>query len=151
MAEELKRLSALSENWTHVAWPATTRLNNWAIYSYWFNEKNITCIVVSRNVELLFCVQDVVLGLLSLNIKARHYISKFLNANLWSIHFIALDIDCPLHIKILKRKPLINTFYCIRHRLPIEQLIKLEKVRTENLKFRTDLWDRLMESWSVTY
>ena len=44
-----------------------------------------------------------------------------------------------LHIKILKRKPLINTFYCIRHRLPIEQLIKLEKVRTENLKFRTDL------------
>ena len=30
----------------------------------------------------------------------------------------------------------------------IEQLIKLE--RTENLKFRTDLWDRVIDGWSVT-
>ena len=32
----------------------------------------------------------------------------------------------------------------------IEQLIDLEKVRTENLKFRTDLPDRVMEGWSAT-
>ena len=32
----------------------------------------------------------------------------------------------------------------------IEQLIDLEKVRTENLKFRTDLRDQVMDGWSVT-
>ena len=32
----------------------------------------------------------------------------------------------------------------------IEQLIDFEKVRTENLKFRTDLRDRVMNVWSVT-
>ena len=36
----------------------------------------------------------------------------------------------------------------------IEQLIDLEKVRTDNLKFRTDdvtdLRDQVMDGWSVT-
>ena len=32
----------------------------------------------------------------------------------------------------------------------IKQLINLEKVRTENLKFRTDLGDLVMDGWSVT-
>ena len=32
----------------------------------------------------------------------------------------------------------------------IEQLIDLEKVRTDNLKLRTDLRDRVMDGWSVT-
>ena len=32
----------------------------------------------------------------------------------------------------------------------IEQLINLEKVRTDNLKFRTDLQDQVMDGWSVT-
>ena len=32
----------------------------------------------------------------------------------------------------------------------IEQLIDFEKVRTDNLKFRTDLRDRVMDGWSVT-
>ena len=32
----------------------------------------------------------------------------------------------------------------------IEQLIDLEKVRTENLKFRTDLRDQIIDRWSVT-
>ena len=31
----------------------------------------------------------------------------------------------------------------------IEQLTDLRKVRTENLKFRTGLQDRVMDSWSV--
>ena len=35
----------------------------------------------------------VVLRLLMLNIKARHEIPKFLNANLRLIHLIAFDID----------------------------------------------------------
>ena len=61
------------------------------------------------------------------------------------------------YTRILECKPLINTSYRIRHRLDslelkyftshnfcsllIEQLINLEKVRTENLKYRTDLRD----------
>ena len=32
----------------------------------------------------------------------------------------------------------------------IEQLIDLEKVKTDNLKIGTDLRDRAMDSWSVT-
>ena len=32
----------------------------------------------------------------------------------------------------------------------IEQLIYLRKVGTENLKFRTDLPDQVMDGWSVT-
>ena len=34
--------------------------------------------------------------------------------------------------------------------LIIELLIKLKKVRTDNLKFRTDILDQVMDSWSVT-
>ena len=67
---------------------------------------------------------------------------------------------------ILERKPLIDTSYRIRHRLElknfhlaqflliaprlIKQLTNLEKVRTQNLKFRTDLQDLDMDFWSVT-
>ena len=32
----------------------------------------------------------------------------------------------------------------------MEQLIDLEKARTDNLKFRTDLRDQAMNGWSVT-
>ena len=37
--------------------------------------------------------RTVVLGFFNLNIKARHEIREFLNANLWSIHLITFDID----------------------------------------------------------
>ena len=33
----------------------------------------------------------------------------------------------------------------------IEQLMDLEKVRLENMKFRTDIPDRVMDGWSVTH
>ena len=36
------------------------------------------------------------------------------------------------------------------HEQLIEQLIDLRKVRSENLKFRTDLRDLVMEGWPVT-
>ena len=69
--------------------------------------------------------------------------------------------------RILERTPLIDTSYCILHRLElkyfhpqtitiifcsmlIKQLIDLEKVRTDNLKFRTDLRNWVMDGWSVT-
>ena len=48
-------------------------------------------------------------------------------------------------MRILEHKPLIDTFYRIQHRLELKYfqfaqlLIDLEKVRTDNSKFRTDL------------
>ena len=71
---------------------------------------------------------------------ARHEIPEFLYANLWSIHLDAFDIDWSWNILTLHN-------FCS---LLIEQLIDLEKVRTKNLKFRTDLRDRVMNGWSVT-
>ena len=83
-----------------------------------------------------FPYRTVVLGLLKLNIKARHEIPEFLNS-----------------------KPLITTFYLTTF-YPIylttfylsEQLVNHEKVarRADNLKFRTDLRDRVMDGWAVT-
>ena len=69
---------------------------------------------------------------LSLNIKARHDIPEFLTANLSSIHVIAFDIDWKRNIFSSH-----NLFaqYCW---MLIKQLINLRKVRTENLKFRTE-------------
>ena len=62
-----------------------------------------------------------------------------------------------------ERKPLIEKSNCIRHRLELKyfhfaQLLlnahraahQPRKVRTDNLKFRTDLLDRVMDDWSVT-
>ena len=64
------------------------------------------------------------------------------------------------YIRILQCKPLIDTSFGSTligilplHRfcsMLIEQLINLKKVRSENLKFRTDLQNRVMDGWSVT-
>ena len=70
--------------------------------------------------------------LLRYNIKAKHYISVFLNAKLSLIHFI--DFSC-------------NIFNF--GSMLIKQLIYPRKLKTENLKFRTDLQDRVMAVWSV--
>ena len=85
--------------------------------------------------------RTVVLRFFNLNIKARHEIPEFLNVNLWSIHLIAFDIDLSWNIFTSHK-------FCS---LLIEQLINLEKVRTENLKFRTDLRSsRLSYGWLVS-
>ena len=75
--------------------------------------------------------------------------------------FFQLEYQGPTrNMRILDRKLLIDTSYSIQHRLELkyfhlaqfllEQLSDLEKVRTDNLKFRTDLRDRVMDGWSVT-
>ena len=102
--------------------------------------KNGILLKVFRNLQQLFACRIVVLRLLRLNIKARHEISEFLNANLWSICLIAFNIDWSWNI-------FTSHNFCS---LLIEQLIDLEKVKTENLKIRTDLWDLVMDGWSVT-
>ena len=74
------------------------------------------------------------LRLLKLNIKARHYMQELLSPNLFSIFIVALDIDWSCDIFSLHN-------FCS---MLIEQLIeirRIENVRIENLKFRTDLQD----------
>ena len=91
---------------------------------------------------LIFACRIVILRLLKLNIKARQK----------------------------NRKPIIDKWYCIGHRLElkifslhnfcsmlIKQLVlsklrtdRLRKLRIENLKFRADLGDWVMDHWSLT-
>ena len=60
-------------------------------------------------------------------------------------------------IKFLESKNLIDTYYCIAHRLLFaifhsiltEQVIELRKVRTENLKSRIDLREQVVTGWLV--
>ena len=72
-------------------------------------------------------------SLLRLDIKSRCYIPEFSNANLWSLHLIAFNIDWSFTS---------HDFFSML----IEQLINLEnlKVRTENLKFWAGQLDRVM-------
>ena len=80
------------------------------------------------------------LGLLRLNIKARHDLPELLDANLLSIHLIAFNGDLSWSIFTLHS-------FCS---LLVEQLIDLRNVRTEILKFRTDLQDQVIDGRSVT-
>ena len=82
----------------------------------------------------------VVLRLFMVNIKARHKIPECLNTNLSWIHLIAFYI---FELKYFH----FTQFLLIAH----QQLIDLEKVKTQNLKFRTDLQDQVMDGWSVTH
>ena len=118
-----------------------TSLNHWAIDSYQRLEKNGIWLVVFRHLQPIFLAhRTVILGFFKLNIKARHDIQEFLNANLWSIYLITFYIDWSWNIFTLH-----NIFSML-----IEQLIDLEKVRIDNLNLRTALWDQIMDSWSVT-
>ena len=83
-------VSAPCGNWTKVALLSVTHLNHQAIGLYWQSIKQyITCCIFSATPAC----RIVVLGLFKLNIKARHEITVFLNINIWSIHFIAFDLD----------------------------------------------------------
>ena len=60
--------------------------------------------------------------------------------NLWLIHLITFYIDWGWNI--------FTSHNCCS--MLIEQLIYLEKERTDNLKFRAHLQGQVMDSWSVT-
>ena len=77
-----------------------------------------------------------------LNINARHEILEFLSSNHWLICLIAFNINWSWNNFTL------HNF--AQSSMLIEQLINLKKVKTDNLKFGTDLWDRVMDGWSVT-
>ena len=136
------RDSAPCRSQTHVSRLSMTSLNHSTIGSYQLLKKNSIWLVILRELFL-----TAFLGAeLSISdssgwiIKARQAIPASLNANLWSIHLIAFDIDWSWNFFTLHK-------FCS---MLIEQLINLERVRTDNLKCRTDLRDRNMDGWSVT-
>ena len=88
-----------------------------------------------------FVCRIAVLWLRRLNIKARLQIPEFLTATLWSIHLIAFYLDWSWNI-------FFSHNFCL---MLIKHLINLKKVRTKNLKFRTDLQDQVIDGWSVTH
>ena len=110
------------ENQTWAAQHPATRLNQpWVLVS--LEKKTVyylKCFATRGDLQQLFACRIVVLRLLRLNIKARHEISEFLNANLWSIRLIAFNIDWSWNI-------FTSHNFCL---LLIEQLIDLEKIRT---------------------
>ena len=66
--------------------------------------------------------------------------TRILDANLWSMHIIAFDKDKNWNI-------FTSHNFC---EMLVKQLIDLEKVKTDNLIFRTNLRDRVIDGWSVT-
>ena len=103
-------------------------------------EKSIYHLKYFATCNIFFASRIVILRLLRLNIMARHEIPEFFNTNLWLIHVSAFNMSWSWNILTLH-------IFCS---LLIEQLIDLKKVRSENLKFRTDLRDQVMDGHSVT-
>ena len=131
-AEGRQRVWALYRNQTHVSRLTVTRLKHQAMSFY-------VWLVLSRNVEPIFRA-----GL------------SFSDFSSWILTYQGQT----RYTRVLNLKPFIDVCYSIEHRLVlkyflfasmlIEQLIDLRKVRSENLKFRTDLRDRVMDgstSW----
>ena len=78
--------------------------------------------------------------MIKLNIKARHNLLEFLTANHLSIHVITVD---KIGIEMFSFSTIFAQFSLSRHS-------NSEKERIENLKFRTDLLDQVMNGWLLT-
>ena len=104
MVKGLQRVLARCWNRTQVALRTVTHLNHWVIGSYQSTEENsVTLLVVSRNLQQLssFCVQDC----------CSRRTSRI------------AQVECQgqaRNTRTLERKPLINTFYRIGHRLELK-------------------------------
>ena len=162
---------------THVIQLPTTCINHWAKSLFWSTEKNCIVLVTttiyspspregtkqvlptlqrapalpthlggegsgltSSNIEQFFCVQDFQSQIAQVEYQEQ---TRFFPTNLFPIHFITLDINWTHHWS-WKNITLHN--FCS---MLVEQVINLGKVRSENLKFRTDLLDQAMDGWSV--
>ena len=136
-AEEFQHSSGIEPISPDSLLPASTT-KPWVRISYM--KKTVYDSSFFASCNRFFAYRTVVLGLFKLNIKAGHEIRKFFSANLKSINLSAFDIDWSWIIFTVHN-------FCS---LLIEQLIDLEKVRTDYLKFRTDLLDRVMDASSVT-
>ena len=138
--------SAPCKNRTHVSRLLATCLNCKAMNSCQSTEKTVYDSLHIATLNPFFVCRIVIVGLLYLNTKARQNIPDFLSANLLSKHVIALDIDWSW--KIFSSHNFVRILYSIFIEQQ-QQLIDLRKVRTENLKFRTDIGDWVMDSWML--
>ena len=138
----MQKISTPSGNRTIVVRVSAIRLNHRAIDSYQVRKNTVDESSFLGTWNCFFACRIVVLGLLRLNINAKHHIREFLNAMIDTSYRVRSGLK-KLHFSLSSQ------LFCS---MLIEQLIDLEKVpaRTENLKFRTDLQDRVMDGWSVT-
>ena len=129
-------------NRTSISRLLTTSLNHSTIGSYqmsekkWYMNRHITWTVL----KFFFgcTISDSSGCILRLG---KQYQNSWAQSYDWyMIHLIAFDTDWSWNFFTLHN-------FCS---LLIEQLIDLEKVRTDNLKFRTNLLDQVMVGWSAT-
>ena len=89
----------ISWSWIHMLHFMTYEFR----YAFMYMKNTVKSYMKSGVPRFQMRVQDcptVILELLMLNIKTRHDVPEFLNANLWSIHIIALDITIDWSWKI---------------------------------------------------
>ena len=150
-----QRVSPLCRIQTNVAWLTATRLNHstigWWQLIYWKKQYMyyMRLVIPCKFVQI--------------------FLANFACTAMQDCHSLIAQVEYQgqtRYTKILDSKPLIDTFYCIGHRLEltffslhnlcplliysVEQLIDLRNVKTENLKFSTDLLNWVMDGWSVT-
>ena len=143
MAEALQRISALIRSRTHVARHSATSLNL-AIGLYQLLGKNSTRLVVFRHLQLIFLHTELSYSDFSTN-RSRPD-TKYENSWTQTFDRDILSHTAKIGVEIFSPRTIL--VQCSSDL--IEQLIDLEKVRTANLKFRTDLRDRDIDGRSVT-
>ena len=120
--------------WTHVTLLTTSCLHHLVMSSYWSANNKGICFIAFQNLELSFCLQGC-------------------NSQIAQVKYQGYNQTQTQYTRILDYKTFIDTYNCIGHRLElkyflfaqfcsmlIKQLIDLRKVRSANLKFRTDLF-----------
>ena len=133
--------SMMIRSWTQVAWLTATHLNNWTIGSYELKKKG-TWLVVFRHLRTGH------IGLLFLDCSSWLSRPDTKYENSWTQTF---DPYLFLHSTYIGVENF--SLHTIFAKMLIKQLINLEKVRTDNLKFmkfRTKLRYQVMDGWSVT-
>ena len=133
-----ERVSAPCGNWTNVTSLTVTCLNHFAVSLYQFTEKSSTWLITSSNLEPILCVQNCHFRIAQVEYQGQTQYTTIVDSKPLSIHVITLDRDWNGNI---------FTQVCS---MLIEQLIDLRKLRTENLKIRTDMQDWRLDGWSVT-
>ena len=139
-------------NRTHVASLSnSTRLNHWVIVSHHSTKKNCIWLVVSRNLEPLFCMQDCRSWIAQVEYQSQTRYSSRIYCNFWTQTFdqYMLSHLIPFGFNFGNEIFSLCTILLNAHGATHE-LIDVEKVSTENLKFRTDLRDRVTDCYSVS-
>ena len=132
----MQRVSAPSENQTHVARLTATRLNHWAIESHrfvsiWQKMVYESSFLATWNRFFACSLRIVVLGLLTAQVGYQVQM---------------------LYTRILERKPLIITSYCIQHRLEFHLswfFLHAHWAAHQPRKLESENWELEILGWST--